>query len=376
MTVVAMRHAAAMLLAIVVVFGLRTQDLNLQPIIGQFDQRYFDTYTPYFPGLDKVETDEIFAPQNASKKKIVFLGASAVDSIGCDTSWVDKRVKSPNVHFSCSVSGQLNRILDEQGLTDWKSFDLARNGTKLTPMLYVYSRIIALRPEIVIWGEAFNYYLWVNADAASLTPQQYAYMDEVFNRYPDTAVIWSAYKATLERHGWIPTPGAAPVPAPDLSPKYRASTNLDDLLALAISDVRNDWPFQAPSRPLAFVPDLVNWGLRQDHVLPYPFKNDDPDFAYFQGFRIFADMQAHLGQKMFFYFTPQYFQSADPYYMKGVTEIYGGYLKMHDIPFASHLNLPLKPIYETPEGYHATVFGNRKVAAAVFHDLEQVGYLP
>ncbi len=41
----------------------------------------------------EAETQEIFAPENAGKKKIVLLGASAVDSIGCDLSWHKKRTE-------------------------------------------------------------------------------------------------------------------------------------------------------------------------------------------------------------------------------------------------------------------------------------------
>src|SRR5262249_50880797 len=156
-------------------------------------------------------------------KKIVFLGASAVDSIGCDTTWQDPRVSEAdrNVDYTCSISGQLNQLLADKGLSDWKSFDLARNGTKLTPMLYAFSRIMELHPEIIVWGEAYNYYLWDNADAAALTPSQYAYMDEVFGRYADTAAVWQAYKTALQKHGWTQVPDLTPVQPPDLSPKYR-----------------------------------------------------------------------------------------------------------------------------------------------------------
>ena len=376
MTSSPIRHVVAMLISAGMVFGLRIQDVNLQPLVGRFDQRYFDSYTPYFPGLDKLETNEIFAPQNAHKKKIVFLGASTVDSIGCDTTWHDRRITDKNVHFSCSISSQLNQILADKGLTDWKSFDLARNGAKLTPMLYVYSRLLELRPAIIIWGEAFDYYLWNNADAAELTPSQYAYMDHVFNRYLDTAAIWDAYKENLEKHGWGPTKNTTPVQAPSLSPKYRETTTLADLLSLALQRLRTELPFQAPSRPLAFVPDIADWSRRRDSVPAHPFASRDSDFGYFQGFRVFSTIQNHLGGKMFFYFTPKYFESTDRSFTEGIANIFGGYLTKYDIPFVSHIDLPLKPVYETTDGYHTSVFGNRKVAAALFNDLQKAGLLP
>jgi hypothetical protein len=77
MSVAEIRHAIALLIALALVFGIRIQDTNLQPLLGPFDQRYFEKYTPYFPGLNNLETHEIFAPKNAKKRKIVFLGASS-----------------------------------------------------------------------------------------------------------------------------------------------------------------------------------------------------------------------------------------------------------------------------------------------------------
>ena len=378
MSVAEIRHAIALLIALALVFGIRIQDTNLQPLLGPFDQRYFENYTPYFPGLNNLETHEIFAPKNAKKRKIVFLGASAVDSIGCDTTWQDRRINDAerNVSFTCSISGQLNQLLAGKGLYDWKSFDLARNGTKLTPMIYVYTRIMELHPEIIIWGEAFDYYLEDNADAAALTPSQYAYMDGVFGRYVDTAAIWNKYKANLQKHGWTQAHDSTPVQAPDLSAKYRASTSISDLLSLALSDLRAEQPYPSLSRPLVFAPDLVDWKLRPTNVAPHTFQNPDPDFGYFQGFQLLADMQKRDNGKMFFFFTPKYFESADPYFVRGVTDVFGGQLAKYGIPFANHIDLPMKPIYETVDGYHGSIFGNRNIAKAVLKDLEKARLLP
>lgn len=378
MSAVGLRHGIALLIAIAVVFGIRLQDVNLQPLIGRFDQRPFENYTPYFPGLSQLETHEIFSPKNASKKKIVFLGASAVDSIGCDTTWQDPRVSEAdrNVDYTCSISGQLNQLLAEKGLDDWKSFDLARNGTKLTPMLYVYTRILELHPEIIVWGEAYNYYLWDNADAGALTPSQYAYMDEVFGRYADTAAVWQAYKTNLQKHGWRQVHDSTPVQSPDLSPKYRTSTSVADLLVRALGELRSAQPYPGIARPLVFAPDLVDWKLRPVNVAPHPFNNADADFRYFQGFQLLADMQKHSHGEMFFFFTPRYFDAGDPYFVQGVTDAFGGQLTKYGIPFANHMDLPLKPVYETVDGNHGSIFGNRKIAAAVFNDLEKARLLP
>jgi hypothetical protein len=87
-------------------------------------------------------------------------------------------------------------------------------------------------------------------------------------------------------------------------------------------------------------------------------------------------MQRHIDKKMFFYFTPQYFQSTDRSYLGGIKDVFGDYLAQNGIPFVSLIQFPLKPAYETPDGYHGTVFGNRKVAAALFDDLEKSRFLP
>ena len=132
-----MLHLACVAVAALLIFGLRLDSVDLQPVIGRFDIRSFRDYTPYYPGMAELGTHEIFSPRYANTKKIVFLGASNVDSIGCDYTWslppASKATR--NAHYSCSIAGQMNELLDEAGQTGWRAFDLARNGSKLTPML-------------------------------------------------------------------------------------------------------------------------------------------------------------------------------------------------------------------------------------------------
>jgi hypothetical protein len=376
MTARTVRHALAFLAAVILVFGLKIQAIDLQPLIGSVDQRYFETYTPYFPGLASLETHEIFAPENASKKKIVFFGASAVDAIGCDSSWSKPQTDAPpNVHFTCSVAGQTNRLLAERHIGDWKAFSLARNGMKLTPALYAYARILALQPDIVVLGEAFNYYMLDNADATTLTAEQYAYMDAVFGRFPETAAIWRSYKENLLKHGWIPRPPAAPLPDADTRPRTRPSTTLSDLIIRGLAVVRSLPAFDGMPRPVAF--DFTNraWA-RAEVVPPHPFVNPDADFAYFQGYRLFGAMQKRIGRATFFYFTPQWDWATDTSYQNGLTGIFGGYLAAAGIPFVSYVPMSLTPIRETYDGVHQTPFGNRRIATAVLDDLKRERLFP
>lgn len=372
MSVAAARHVIAFAVAAVLVFALRIQDVDLQRVLGPMDQHYSHIYTPYFPGLAAIHNHEIFAPENDKKKKIVFLGASAVDAIGCDTTWQDTRLTPAewNIHYSCSVAGQMNDLLAKRGYRDWKAFDLARNGTKLTPMLYVYAQILALKPDIVIWGETYNYYDWENADADALSPGQYALLDRVFGNDPETAATWASYKLTLRANGWIPAPSVPPAVETDLSQRYHTSIN--DILLRAIEWLRVQLPVQGIPKPLQFKPDLVDWAsFRQTTSIFDPnYHRDDPGFGYFQGFGLIATKQREIGKRMFFYFSPQYFYRNDTYYKRGLDEVLGGWLTRNAIPFRSYVSLPLIPVYETVDGVHNSIAGNRKLAEAILNDLE------
>jgi hypothetical protein len=373
-----MRHAFAMLVALILVFVLGVQDIDLQPLIGPIDQRYFKTYTPYFPGLASLETHEIFAPENEGKKKIVFFGASAVDSIGCDSSWSKPDIDDSqrNVHSTCSIAGQTNLLLAEEHISGWKAFSLARNGMKLTPELYVYARILALRPDVVVLGEAFNYYMLENADAGTLNAEQYAYMDAVFGQYPETAAIWQSYKETLRRHGWSPgSSETAPLQDADTRPQPRPSTSLSDLIQRGLAIVRSLPEFDGMPRPVAF--DFTNraWA-RSESVAPHPFDNPDRDFAYFQGYRLFGDTQKRIGRATFFYFSPQWDRATDTSYQKGLTDVFGEYLAAAGIPSASLVPMSLTPIRETYDGVHQTPFGNRRIAATILNDLRKARIFP
>jgi len=369
------RHAIAMLIAITFVFGVHIQNVNLQPLLGNFDERKFETYTPYFPGLDNLSTHEIFSPENRHKKKIVLMGASAVDSIGCDYTWHRPKPNvTPNVHYTCSIAGQLNRLLKLAHLDDWAAFDLARNGSKLTDGLYIYTRILPLEPEIVVYGDSFNYYMWENADANVISPARYSYMDEVFGRYPETAKLWQSYKSNLERHGWMPTPSVAPEQPDPVGPKPRKATSINDLVANFLGELKSLSPANGMPHPVTFLASYRDFA--RPPYSPHLFENPDPDFGYFQGFKLIAEMQRRSGRHFSFFFCPQWDRDTDLDYQNGLAKIFGAYLQKDGIPFASYVPLKMTPIYETYDGYHHTVLGNRKIAEAIFHDLQTDGMLP
>jgi hypothetical protein len=371
----ARRHLVAMAIALLLVFGFKIQDFDIQPLLGSFDDRWFHDYTPYFPGLDHLEQHEIFSPRYAHKKKIVLLGASSVDSIGCDFSWSKPdptRQPTINAAYYCSIAASMNRQLQRKGLEDWRVFNLARNGAYLTPMLYVHARIAVLKPEIVIYGDVMSQYMANNADANVLNASHYAYLDKTFGASSNTAVIWRAYRETLMKHGWEPP--AETTASNDLSPNFqpRQRTTLSDILVHFIAVARSSRLADGPPLPVKFVP-FRDWGPYP--YVPYTFQNRDQGFAYFQGVKLISELQRRHNGKVFVYFSPFYNNRHDLTVLTALTDIYGTYLTTNGISFASHTGLGLQPIYETYDGEHQTMYGNRVVAAILLDDLIEQGLI-
>ncbi|MEJ1937261.1 hypothetical protein WDZ92_44270, partial [Nostoc sp. NIES-2111] len=240
--------------------------------------------------------------------------------------------------------------------------------------LYTYARILALKPDIVVLGEAFNYYMWENADPGSLTAEQFAYMDAVFGRYQETAAIWRSYKQNLERHGWTPPSPAAAPPDVDTGRQPRSSTSLSDLILRGLAIIRSLPEFDEMPRPVEL--DGSNRAWPHNVVPPHQFENPDAGFGYFQGYKLVGAMQKSIGRATFFYFSPQWDYSTDTSYQKGLVEIFGGYLTAAGIPFDSYVPMALTPIRETYDGSHQTRFGNRRIASAILDDLERAGIFP
>jgi hypothetical protein len=364
-----------MAIAFLLIFGFKIPDLDVQPLLGRFDDRWFHDYTPYFPGLDHLEQHEIFSPQYDKKKKIVLLGASSVDSIGCDFSWSQgdpARPSTINASYYCSIAANMNEQLEAEGFDDWRVFNLARNGTYLTPMLYVYARIAVLKPEIVVYGDVIPQYLANNADANVLNARQYAYLDKIFDANSNTASIWRAYRETLLKHGW--TPPAETPPDNDLAQHFqpRQRTTLSDILVRLLTVTRNKSLANGPPLPvrLTFYRD---W--REEPYVPYTFENWDQGLAYFQGIKLISELQRQHDGKVFFYVSPFFNRRHDLTYITTVNNVYGAYLTSNGIGFASHVALELKPISETYDGEHQTIHGNRVVAAALLNDLRERGLI-
>ncbi len=374
----AVRHVLALALAACAVWALQARAVAVGAASWLNERDFFHDYTAYFPGLAKLQTHEIFSNASTAKKKIVLLGASAVDSIGCDYTWHrPPKDLEPNAHWSCSISGQMNQLLHDQGRDDWQVYDLARTGAKLTEMLYIYAQIEALKPDVVVYGDSFNYYMWDNADADGLDAEQYGVMSQTFGQDPATADIWNAYLQTLRAHGWngeaeaSTEPGAVAAAVADTRSPPLAE--LGDVLVRGLRLLRHAAWAEGMPRPLAYT-EYRDWTTppRTDKA----FENPDSGFGYFQGVDLIDLKQHEFGGKTFVYFSPQWTPSFDPAYVAGVDGVFGDYLREHGIAYASLVGMRMTPITETYDGSHHTLIGNRRIAAVLLQNLEKDGLVP
>jgi hypothetical protein len=257
----------------------------------------------------------------------------------------------------------MNEELHTAGLGNWRVFNLARNGARLTPMLYVYARIAVLKPEIVVFGDRIDYYRGDNAGAGDLRPHHYAYLDQIFGADAATAAIWSSYRETLIKHGLAPPPKVKP--PRDLSNRFqrRERTTLSDVLVRLLLIMRHARVAEGPPLPIKFVPGYRTWQMA------HTFKNFDPELDYFQGLRLISELQKRHGGKLFVYFSPHYDNRKNLDYLGALDNVLGNYLVTNGITFASHVAMGLMPISETYDGSHQTLYGNRIIAKTLLHDL-------
>lgn len=367
-------HAFALLCATLLVFGLKVQNFDLQRMVGPVDNRYFETYTPYYPGLANLNTHELFNSAYRDKKKIVILGASAADSIGCDASWStpDKtRVPDINAHYTCSITGQLNELLKARGYDDWRAFDLARNGASLTPMLYTYARAMEVKPEVVIFGESFPYYMHDDANSDALSADMYRHLDALFDR-PSTKSLWLSYRKTIAEKSvnskWSLPPYSPALLPPAVKAEPRDRTSALDLGSRVFSEARESARWDLPPLPAQFYPDHRVFQPLSTTTTPYP--DPDPGLDFFQGFGLMGELQREHGEKMLVYFLPMYDRRKNVEYNKILTSgPYANFLDQHGIDHTSLVQLPLKPVEDTYDGVHQTRYGNRIIATAILNDL-------
>jgi hypothetical protein len=174
------------------------------------------------------------------------------------------------------------------------------------------------------------------------------------------------------KHGWEPP--AETTASNDLSPNFqpRQRTTLSDILVHFIAVARSSRLADGPPLPVKFV-SFRDWGPYP--YVPYTFQNRDQGFAYFQGVKLISELQRRHNGKVFVYFSPFYNNRHNLTVLTALTDIYGTYLTTNGISFASHTGLGLQPIYETYDGEHQTMYGNRIFAAILLNDLIEQGLI-
>jgi hypothetical protein len=377
-------HFFAIILACLVVFIIRPQQwINLAPLMSPPMQALITDFTPYYPGQKELYRHEIFSPFYAHTKKIVIIGASVAESIGCDSSWSTPDPVRPtrNVHYTCSVAGHINELLKNKGLDEWHAFNLGREGARLTSMLYTYARIADLKPEIVIFTDAVGensglYSHTANAGAAALDAEMYSYMDHIFSQDPAADLVWHSYRDNLikmgSKDGWQ-------FPARDKEPDFsnllgiRKEITLNDIL-VRLMDAAHDMAWKdTPPWPVKFRPEYKKFTEPKDT----PFVTTEDDLNYLQGYKLFQLMQARNGGKFLYYFSPMYQRRKSRAYHEVIASgAYGSYFQQNGVPYVDLSDLPLTPVYETYDGTHQTTFGNIKIAETLVEELEKRKFLP
>ncbi len=371
----AREHLAAILVALLLVLGLRIQDKPL-PMLAVWAQAHTAVnYTPYFPGLNRIEQHEVFAPENRPVRKIIFLGASAVHSVGCDSTWIppSQAIREPaNVHHSCSVAAQVNEELARRGVSGWKAFNLAKAGGRLAPMLYVFAKVQPLKPDLVVYGDNFPYFMETNAGADNLLPGDYAALGQVFSASPAAASLWHGFEGTLQRNGLLTGVARSPRNIGKSFMRLQPDDSVSGALANLLSQPRNRNTELEHPQPLRYAA-IRSW--EQTFQPLKRFDNPDPGFGYFQGVALMDEMQKLHGGRVLFYYSPQYDHRGDAVYEQGLDREFGGYLRSRGVAYTSLVGLPLEPIIDTYDGHHQTVNGNRKIAAALVDQMQAQGLL-
>jgi hypothetical protein len=366
-------HLAAIIVGLLLVLGLRIQDRPIPIIAGWVGASGAVVYSKYFPGLNRLEQHEIFSPENRDVKKIVFLGASAVHSVGCDCTWIPPTQsirQSANVHYSCSVAEQFNDELARRGIKGWKAFNLAKAGGRLMPMMYVYARLLPLKPELVVYGDSFPYYMMSNAGAESLLSDDHSFLRKTFNEHAATRALWGRFEEHLRANGLSATPLLSPRNIAKSFLRLQPDSSASGAIGNLFTGPRNLYTELQQPLPVRYTM-FRRWEASQSPLAR--FDNPDPGFRYFEGVRLMSEMQKLNGGKLFFYYSPQFDHRDDVAYNQGLNREFGGYMNDNGIAHTSLVSLPLEPVTETYDGDHQTVYGNRRIALAVLDQLQAQG---
>lgn len=348
--------------------------VNLGWFLPEVNTRQFDAFTPYFPGLDNLQKHEIFDPQYAGYKKILILGASNADSLGCDGSLsVDDKSRTPprNVHFTCRIDYLLQQQLWAHGHKDWRVFNLGRTGTSALAVMMIYLLASEVRPDIVInVGGRHNQNRNGDWETLIAKPEHATFVDNMLSNDPTVRPEWLELKKVLMRHGWNGKDGlGGPVSAPVPYVEHKPFT-VFTILSSWIGKFRSAKLCDCRPHEVKFYPftDSPVPGSMKPPAQPY-------DMGYALVDQIINKLQLKAGHRYIVYQFPRLEMRNNPAMFKAFRGPYIAALDKYGIPNVDLTDYPMRvgiDIYDT--GHH-TLYGNQKLAPLIFDYLEKGNFL-
>jgi len=370
-----LEHIFACFIALVLIVCIQIQDVDLSFAFNNINEKWFESYTPHFSGLYNLFEHEIFSPEYQNTKKIVLLGASAVDSYGCDSTWHkpdETRNPSHNVSHYCTITNHLNNILNVKGYKNYHVFNLGVNGGKLSASIYVYARILDLKPDLVIFADTNGYYALDRSGGLDLSNEQYTFIDKKLRNEPLVYKIWKNYFNHLKSKGVDRRINTNNEPIEYPQENQTAKVTLNNLIEWVLEKIKNITVYHGgPPLPPKYIPFIPN-GSKSAAVL----LQNDSDYGFLQGIEIIPKLQQKNAGKFLFMFMPLFRNDDDPQFIENFNKYFGEYIINHGALFSSDLlKVKLTPVTETYDGTHQTYFGNKKIAFELFEILKKMNLI-
>jgi len=363
----------AIIVALILQYQLCSIDLQKISDLFIMNKRDFATFTPYFPGFDNLETHEVFDTAYDNKKKILFLGVSYVDSMGCDQSWSypdTTRDPERNVHFSCRIDHRLTQLLKDSGRDDWVALNLARSASLISSSVYTYVAVHKIHPEIIIYGG--DTALFSDNGEIGLDNVRASRLESFFVNANNEKLyeLWESFKQSLRCRGWKANTNmheSLDFVVDPFSPMEKVTIR-DWLRKMLVRRLENINLIAVPPLPIKLYP-WENGALseRKEFVAP----KEGYDFSLITGLEIINTLQHEHNGGLIVYQTPNWtlrnMKGWDSYFSEPLSELLDKKgitnFDLTDVPMVEGVD-----VYNG-DGRHHTKYGNKKIAEHIFNYL-------
>ncbi|MFH1378720.1 MAG: hypothetical protein ABII23_00445 [bacterium] len=354
----------AVAIALLLQGGIRK--LDIQAFYGVINARWFDDFQQYFPGKGNLHKHEVFNPRYGAKKKIVFIGPSYTNSIGCDRSFsLEDCTRSPstNYHFTARIDYQLNKILAKNGITDWQAFNLACNAARINFLLYVYVATHLIKPDIIIYGAGPEQ---LQANGGGLEQIDAMELEKQLINDDTVKDLWQLHKVNLLKGGenWDWIRGVSESSKDMLIYPFTVKNKLTiyDIVAKILSVIINKKAYNGPRLPVKIFP----W---EEPAVEFKTPEEPYDFSLVSGFEIINELQKKHNGKLIVYLTPLWNVRNSKTWREYFPGPFITEMNKRGIAVADLTDLPLKEAVETYDGGHQTTYGNIRIAENLFEFL-------